>query len=74
MGKIILEFDSENEANDAKSALDGWRWKSAMWELDQYLRNEIKYNDKNSSEVTAAYEKLRNKIREILDDNLLQIE
>jgi hypothetical protein len=31
MGKIILEFDSIEEKDDARMALDGVKWKVAMW-------------------------------------------
>jgi hypothetical protein len=43
MGKIILEFDSIEEKDDARMALDGVKWKVAMWELDQLLRSVTKY-------------------------------
>ena len=74
MSKIILEFDSVEEAQDARDAIDGWKWKHSMWGLDQWLRGELKYNDKLSQETYDAYDKLREKIREILDDNGLNIE
>lgn len=74
MGKIILEFDSEEEAENAKTALDGWKWKHSMWELDQFLRNEVKYNEKNPPDTDKAYETVRDKIREILSDNEIQLE
>jgi hypothetical protein len=45
-----------------------------MWELDQHLRSEIKYNEQLPSEVDEAFEKLRDKIREILSDNNLTME
>ena len=72
--KVIIEFSDEDAASDAQVALDGWKWKSAMWELDQHLRSEIKYNEQLPSEVDEAFEKLRGKIREILSDNNLQME
>jgi hypothetical protein len=72
--KVIIEFSDEDAASDAQVALDGWKWKSAIWELDQHLRNEIKYNEQLSSEVDEAFEKLRGKIREILSENDLQME
>jgi hypothetical protein len=72
--KVIIEFSDEDAASDAQVALEGWNWKHAMEELDQYLRNEIKYNEQLPSEVEEAYEKLRDKIREILSENSLQIE
>ena len=39
MGKIILEFDSIEESVEARNALDGSKWKIAMWDLDQKLRS-----------------------------------
>ena len=73
MAEIILKF-KEDEFEDARTALDGWKWKSAMWDLDQWLRGEIKYNEKISGETDRAYQAVRDKIREILDDNNLNIE
>jgi hypothetical protein len=72
--KVIIEFSDEDAASDAQVALEGWNWKHSIEELDQYLRNEIKYNEQLPSEVTEAFEKLRDKIREILSENSLQIE
>lgn len=43
MGKVILEFDSVEEQDDIKLALDGYKWKLAMWDLDQKLRETTKY-------------------------------
>lgn len=74
MSKIILEFDSIEEAQDARDAIDGWKWKHSMWELDQWLRGELKYNDNLSQEIYDTYDKLREKIREVLNDNGLNIE
>lgn len=74
MGEIILKFDSVEEAEDARTALDGSKWKGAMWDLDQWLRSEIKYNGKLSEERYDAYQAIRDKIREILNDNNLNIE
>jgi hypothetical protein len=45
-----------------------------MWELDQHLRSEIKYNEKLSAETDRAYQAVRDKIWEILNDDNLNIE
>ena len=74
MGKIILEFDSFEEAEDARTALDGYKWKLAMWDLDQHLRSELKYNEKISGETDAAYDAVRERIREILESYNLNLE
>ena len=74
MAEIILKFDSIEEAEDARTAIDGWRWKHSMWDLDQHLRSENKYNQNLSDETYKAYEAIRDKIREVLNDNNLILE
>lgn len=74
MGEIILKFDSIEEAEDARTALDGYKWKLAMWDLDQHLRSELKYNENISGETDAAYDAVREKIREILESYSLNLE
>ena len=72
--KVIIEFTDEDAASDAQVALEGSKWKFAMWELDQHLRNEVKYNESLSGEVGEAYEKLRDEIRHILSNSNLQMD
>ena len=80
MGKIILEFDSIEEQNEARTALDGVRWKSAMWELDQKLRNTTKYDasvsDANKASESEIYiaERYREIIRDILQEHELNFD
>jgi hypothetical protein len=78
MGKIILEFDSIEEQSDVRVALDGYKWKNAMWELDQLLRTATKYASFENREATAAEQdmadKIREAIREILDEHNLNLE
>jgi len=73
MAEIILKF-KEDEFEDARLALDGWKWKNAMWQLDQHLRSELKYNEKISGETDTAYQAIRDKIYEILNDENLNID
>ena len=73
MAELILKFN-EDELEDARTALDGWKWKMVMWDLDQYLRAELKYNEKLSAETDRAYQAVRDKIWEILNDDNLNIE
>jgi hypothetical protein len=69
MGKIILEFDNIEERDDAVCAINGIRWKSTLWELDQHYRSIAKHSD-HTLEIEEA-ERVRQKIREILFDNEL---
>ena len=78
MGKIILEFDSIEEQDDARMALDGIKWKVAMWNLDQLLRSVTKYGTFDGREATGAEqdmaEALREHIRDILRESNLNLE
>jgi hypothetical protein len=78
MGKIILEFDSIEEKDDARMALDGYKWKIAIWDLDQELRSVTKYGTFNGREATGEEqnmaESLRDSIREVLNRSNLNLE
>jgi hypothetical protein len=81
MGKIILEFDALEDAQDARTALDGWKWKMIVWDLDKLLRSTTKHGvslldskkEASSEEVEIAY-KIRDQIREMLNDSGLNLE
>ena len=81
MGKIILEFDSAEESQDARVALDAMKWKMAMWDLDQKLRDTTKYGKSVIHSESEApefeqdiAEKYREMIREILSQYNLNLE
>jgi hypothetical protein len=81
MGKIILEFDALEDAQDARTALDGWKWKMIVWDLDQLLRSTTKHGvslldskkEASSEEMEVAH-KIREQIREMLSDSGLNLE
>lgn len=77
MGKVILEFDSVEEQTEIKEALDGYKWKLSMWNLDQELRRIVKhgyYKDQIASEdeINLA-EDIRELIREIINSYNLNL-
>lgn len=78
MGKIILEFDSEEEKDDARMALDGYKWRGAVWDLDQKLREATKYGYIGKIEATAEQidtaDKFRTILREILEEYNLNLD
>jgi hypothetical protein len=45
-----------------------------MWDLDQELRNKVKYDETLPADVAEAFELLRDKIRDILNDYNLKME
>lgn len=81
MAEIILKFDSVEEGDDARTALDGYKWKLAMWDLDQKLRSITKYGASIAIPNTSATgveqdiaEKLREEIRDILNGYSINLE
>ena len=75
--KVIIEYEFE-EQDDARTALDGYKWKLAMWDLDGMLRGTTKHGIFNNREATGVEqdmsEKLRDAIRDILDEHNLNLE
>jgi hypothetical protein len=74
MAKVILEFDPFEDKYEMESALNGIKWRSLVWDLDQYLRSELKYNDKLNGEAYDAVEKIREKLHELKNDEGLTLE
>lgn len=79
--KITIEFDGIEEQDDVRTALDGYKWKLAMWDLDQLLRSTTKYdvsllkhNEQASKEEYEVAEKLREEIGRILEGYNLNLD
>jgi hypothetical protein len=76
--KMILEYDCEEESDDARTALDGYKWKLAMWDLDQLLRTATKYGSFELREATPEEmdmaDKVRDAIRDILNEHNLNLD
>lgn len=70
---ITLTFDSLEEAEDARIALDGSKYRNILWELDQMFRQCVKYNNSfmdKTKPATDAEIDIADKLREILRDYL----
>ena len=72
---ITLTFDSVEEAEEARTAMDGYKYRLVLWELDQMFRQSIKYGnsfmDKTNPSTDAEVE-ISEKMREILREFLEQ--
>jgi hypothetical protein len=77
---IVIEF-GDDETKDAEIALNGWKWKMIVWDLDQLLRSTTKHGvslldskkEASNEEVEIAY-KIRDQIREMLSESSLNLE
>lgn len=62
MPRYVLEFNMETEESDFRVAVDGYKWKGIVADLDNLLRSAAKYED---SESAAEWrEKLWNLLNE----------
>jgi hypothetical protein len=75
--RAVIEFDLDEptdiEAHKRFTNLNGMY--IALWEFDQEMRRQIKYNSEDySGEQVDAIDKLREKFYEILNDNNVKID
>lgn len=75
--RAIIEFDLDEptdiEAHKRFTNINGVYF--ALWEFDQEMRSQIKYNSQNyTGEQVDAIDKLRDKFYEILNDNNVKID
>ena len=79
--KVTIEYDGNEEQEDLHLALDGYKWKQSMWELDQELRKVTKYGQSLLPHVTLASEQeivvaeaVRKYLRHILTESNLNLD
>jgi hypothetical protein len=75
--KATIEYDGDEEIEDLRTALDGYKWKGAVLDLDLELRKITKYGDVDQREATsderALAEILRIELRNILENYNLKL-
>ena len=74
MAKIILEFDPTEDREEMETAINGWKWKMLVWDLDQHLRSELKYNGNITDEEYGVLEKIREKLHELKSESGLSLD
>jgi hypothetical protein len=67
--KAILEFNLPEEELEHKDALEGTSWKLVAWDLDQLLREYLKYGscDQCQDNKYAAIEHIREQLHGIIE-------
>lgn len=65
--KAILEFNLPDEQDQFETAINGRKMYTVLWELDQWLRGNVKYPlDHMSDDEIKAYEKCREILHELM--------
>lgn len=65
--KAVLEFELPEDKDDFNYAHNGFNYYMALYEMDQWLRSEYKYND------NEPMYKVREKLNQIINDNNVKI-
>jgi hypothetical protein len=65
--KARLEYELPDEAADFRTAADGWRWRRVVEEVDQRLRDRLKYGDLPDP-LHDELDKLRQEMCELMQD------
>ena len=65
--KAILEFNLPEDQDDFNYATNGFNYYMALYEMDQWLRSEYKYNG------NEPMYKVREKLNQIINDNNVKI-
>ena len=60
--KAILEFNLPEDKQDFNLATKASDWWYVCWQMDQYLRKKIKYDETLSEEVHNTYEDVRGEL------------
>ena len=69
--KAILEFNLPEDKEEFDAASKGMDWALVAWDIDQLLRNKLKYG-KLLPNTRAELEEIRNTLNEMLIDRGLQ--
>ena len=66
MAKLILEFDALEEQREAAHAVNGLKYYCALSEIENLLRNKLKYGPLTTDQETILLE-VRDKFYEITE-------
>lgn len=70
--EAILKFNLPEEADDFDSAVNGYKFKLILWDMDQHLRSIAKYSE--DGEKAEIAQELRDKLREYFSEYNVSIE
>lgn len=73
MPNATLKYKLPEERVDFDLANKAGKWYSVLWDLDQYLRNKLKY-EKLSKGENKAFEEIRNRLHELMEENKISFE
>jgi len=72
--KAILEFDLPEDKEEFEAASKAMDWSILAWDIDQSIRNRLKYQEERlqTSSAKEELETLRKELYDLMQDNGLQ--
>ena len=72
--KAILEFILPEDKTEFEAATKSMDWAILAWDLEQYMRNRLKYQTEKleTSSAKEELELLRNELRDLMEESGLQ--
>jgi hypothetical protein len=74
MPKATLEFNLPEEQDEFETANNASKYYSVLWDLDQYLRNFVKYpSDREDPILTDTMAKVRDELWRLMKEHNLDL-
>ena len=73
--KGILEFELPDDKTEFDTASKAMDWAILAWDIEQYIRNSLKYQTEEDLETSSAKEELqllRNEFHHLMEESGLQ--
>ena len=65
--EVILKFELPEDKHDYKDAFNGSKYRRVLQDIDNFLRNELKYGDFKGQKL-KDYVSIRNELHRIKDE------
>jgi len=72
--KATLEFNLPEEAQEFRTAINGWKFKSVLNEINEDLRSKIKWQDDMPDAVRQALQAVRDDMHQRLSEHNINLE
>jgi hypothetical protein len=70
--KAILEFELPEDQYDFDTASNGWKYRLVLCDIDDFLRNKLKYEELSPGE-DGAYDKTRTELWNLINEHKIDI-
>ena len=72
--EAILKFDLPDDKTEFEAATKSMDWAILAWDIEQYIRNRLKYQSEklDTSSAKEELEILRNELHSLMEDRGLQ--